>query len=390
MAKHKKRFYHRRSTRVIAVITVIVMLFSVTANMATSIKISRGDSSEAALNYLVDNTEYLKKDRFGRLAQLAKGLLGTKALEDYYLLAGTQIAAEDYAGALVSVEHCLSLYGGGDDALHLDLLLKQGCLQVLLGQEEEALLSLDEVVRLSPDLADAYLIRAQIYAGQEQMEPLAASLLSYLELKPEDNEIRAILAQAMFTSGDYKSATRQYRAILESNSSGETSAETEYLYGLASLQAADYKNAESALTEAIRKNDSFEGIYYYRGVCRMAQGNYTAAVKDFTSSIDNGSLRQLSYYSRGVSVLMTEGYDYEAAIADLKAAANYSGKDSDTGVIKEAKAFLGELEAAEALAAEEAARLAEQKLTEITPEEPGGPDVYTLSKVGRNGGDADE
>ncbi|MGI6734382.1 MAG: hypothetical protein ACOX4J_09515 [Anaerovoracaceae bacterium] len=72
--KQKKKFYHRRSTRIIAVITAVAMVFSITAGMATEIKISRGDSTEAALNYLVDNTEYLKEDRFGRLMQLARGL----------------------------------------------------------------------------------------------------------------------------------------------------------------------------------------------------------------------------------------------------------------------------------------------------------------------------
>ncbi len=377
----KKRFYHRPATRTIAIITAIAMIFSLTANMATTVKIERGDDTQAALNYLVDHTEYLQKDRFGRLSDLARGLVGQRALEDYYRLAGTQIAAENYSDALESIKYCLNFYGGGDEALYLDLLLKQGCLQILLGQEEEALVSLDKVTQLNPDLSDAYLIKAQIYAQQEQMEPLATSLLSYLELNPEDNEIRALLAQAMFTAGDYEAATGQYQTILDNSDSGGTTAETEYLYGLACLQAADYKNAESALTGAVQKDDSFEGIYYYRGVCRMARGNYTGAVQDFSSAIDRGSLRQLSYYSRGVSMLMTEGYDYEGAIADLTAAANYTGKDADSGVKREALAFLSELEAAEALAAEEAARLAEQKLAEMTPEasdalSAGSPDVF--------------
>ncbi|MEA4933570.1 MAG: tetratricopeptide repeat protein [Lawsonibacter sp.] len=363
--KVPKKFHQKPRVRITAGILVAALLLSLGANAAVGIRIQPGDQTKAATNYLVDHTKYVIEGRLKRLQEKVRALQEPTKVEDYYRLAGTQIAQEDYTGALSSMEQCLSIYSGGDDALYLDLLMKRGCLLVLLGQDDEALQALDQALEQDQEQADAYLVKAQIYAQREETEPLALALEAYLELKPEDSQIRALLAQAMFTAEDYKGATEQYQEILNTAPPDADLTETAYLYGLTSIQLGNFSTAEKSLKQALAKDNTLEGIYYYIGVCQMSRGDYAGAVSNMTASIQQNSLLQLSHYTRGVCRLMTEDYDYEVAVEDLQKAADYKGTDADQTVTQQAKDFLAELataqEEADRLAAEEAERLAAEK-----------------------------
>lgn len=367
--------------RMIAGLLAFALLVSIGANAAVRVKIQPGDETEAATNYLADRTDYVRAGRLRRIQEKLKALRSPTTLEDYYRLAGTQIAEEKYGQALDSVAKCLALYDGDNAALYQDLLLKKGCLLVLLERDEEALSALDLALKENPDLPDAYLIRAQIYAGREEMEPLAQALEAYLVRKPEDQEIRALLAQAMFTGADYAGATTQYRQILSEAKPESDTAEIAYLYAMACIQMGDYSSAEESLNRALEQNDALEGIYYYRGVCRMSRGDYSGAISDLTASLRQNSLPQLCYYSRGVCTLMTTNYNYAAAQADLQAAADYRKTDADAGVTQQAQSLMSELAAAQQaadeaarLAAEEKARLAAEEAAAQTAQQPPAPD----------------
>jgi tetratricopeptide (TPR) repeat protein len=249
-----------------------------------------------------------------------------------------QIAREEYANALENIEKCISLYNNEGRDLYLDLLLKRGCLLVMLGRYDEALKSLNLALAEDPSAADVYLVKAQIYAERQNMEALTECLTAYMRLRPEDNSIRALLAQAQFTEGNYEAAARQYEELMQN----DPNAEIEYLYGLNAVRNSDFAAAEAALSSAISKDDSFDGIYYYRGVCRMSLGNYAGAIEDMTISIDRNDMMHASYYTRGICLLMNN--EYEKGLADIKYAA---GLSDDQEVTKQALHFLAELEAAQ-------------------------------------------
>jgi tetratricopeptide (TPR) repeat protein len=78
-----------------------------------------------------------------------------------------QIAREEYANALENIEKCISLYNNEGRDLYLDLLLKRGCLLVMLGRYDEALKSLNLALAEDPSAADVYLVKAQIYAERQ-------------------------------------------------------------------------------------------------------------------------------------------------------------------------------------------------------------------------------
>lgn len=349
----KKKIWMRAIT---AVLVVALLGTGMLSSMAAVTIVGSDKRSEAAVNYLVDNSEYLRKNRVERMGDVLSTMGSEKTLEDYYTLAATQIASEDYLAAANSLSKCLQLHENKKDELYLDLLMKQGCINVMLGKYNEALKYLDMALAIDPGLSDAYLIKAQIYSEKGNLVLLASSLESYLKKHPEDTEIRGLLAQTNFLQADYQQAKAEYEKILKSKNDPQIL----YLNGLTQIQLGEFATAEKQLTEAIKQNDTYDGIYYYRGVCRMANKDYQQAIEDFTTSIQKKSMTQASHYTRGVCSLMTEDYNLDTVVSDLKTAE--SGTEAD--VAKQSKDLLQKLK--EAKDAAEAAKEAQKKLEDIS------------------------
>lgn len=327
-----RKFHTRIEIRIIAGIVAVAIFISVIANGLVAVRIKADLESEAATKYLVDNTGYVNADTVERIQEKLQTLSDPVSLEDYYRLAGTQIAEEDYQGALGSIEQCIKLDDGSNQELHLDLLMKKGCLLVMLERDAEALISLDQVISEAPAESDAYLVKAQIYAKQEDLPSLVQALERYLQYETGNAEIRELLAQAMFSMGDYAGAKAQYRYVLEEPGENTDLTQMQYLYGLTCIQLEDFQDAEEALLLALQQDETLSGIHYYIGVCKMSNEAYSEAVEFLSVSIEKGSMLQLSRYSRGISGLMIKGYDLVQAKEDLKFAAEYAGSDADESV----------------------------------------------------------
>jgi tetratricopeptide (TPR) repeat protein len=338
------KFYKKPWTRVIAGILAVAMLSLLLANSLVVVRIKADSSTEAATNYLVDNTQYVHSDTLDRLQEKFRNLSEPTSLEDHYRMASIQIAEENYKGALTSIEQCIKQEDGSDRKLHQDLLLKQGCLLVLLERYSEALVPLDQVLLEAPDTLDALLVKAQIYATQQDIENLIRTLEQYLEIESDNLEIRHLLAQTLFSTEDYAGAEEQYRTILESEDELSDPSEYHYLYGLTCIQLSDFSTAQEHLIQALNSGKSYEGIHYYIGLCCMSNGAYAEAIEYLDTSIENESMLQLSHYSRGVSGLMTENYDTKTVLGDLAFAAEYVGSDADETIASQAAQLLQQLE----------------------------------------------
>lgn len=339
-----KPFYKKTWVRLVALFLALSMIFSIWAGGAIQVSIQRGEDMDAATNYLVDHTDYIQQGSFERLQDVILAFRNASELEDYYRLAGTQIAQEEYDEALVSIDACIDLYPGGDEELYVDLLLKRACLLVLLEREDEAIVALDQVLERKNDHADAYLIKAQIYAEREQLEPLAQALEQYLNCRPQEYSIRMVYAQALFELQDFTRAAQQYELLLQDDANQAEKDELWYLLGLTQLQLSNYTRCEEALEQAKQGDPTLEGLNYYLGICRMSREAYAEAAESFTASIDAGSMLQHCYYSRGVCRLMLGDEFLEAALEDLKIASAYQEADADPNVKLQADDLLAQLQ----------------------------------------------
>lgn len=332
--------YKRPWIRAIAFLLAVIMVFSIWASSAVQVKIQPKNQQDAAGQYLVDNTGFVQSDDFGRLEEKVQSYFAPRTLEDYYRLAGTQIGAGEYAAALDSIEHCIELYSGGDDVLYIDLLLKKGCLQVLIGQYEQAVATLEQVLLEDPEQADAYLVLAQIYSELGNYQGLIPVLGEYLKLKPDDGDIRAVLAQVFFETGEYELAIAEYELLRQQEQMAENDGQILFLEALAYIQMADYSKAKDILVSLDQRGEAFVGKDYYLGVCYLSQEDYKNGEKYFTASLDAGEMTQLSNYSRAVCRLMKADFDLNGAISDLESAIAYEGADKDEAIIQQAHGLL--------------------------------------------------
>ena len=335
--------YKRLWFRITAFLLAMIMVFSIWANGAIQIRIQARDEQDAAGQYLIDNTDYVQSGDLGRLEEKVQTYFHPTTLEDYYRLAGTQIGAGEYEAALSSVDTCLTLYSGDNEALYMDLLLKQGCLHVLLGQYEQAVEVLQQVLLKDPEQADAYLVLAQIYSETGNYQGLIPVLGEYLKLKPEDTDIRAVLAQVYFQLGQFQMAIAEYDQLAQMEEMGEALDQIHFLQALAYIQLADYTSAKELLLSVVGKEETIAGADYYLGVCYLSEEDYDSAEPHFTASLDAGDMVQLSSYSRAVSRLMKTDFDYEGALTDLEAAIAYSEADMDPAITEQAQGLLDTL-----------------------------------------------
>ena len=336
----KQPVYKRLWFRTTAFLLALIMVFSIWANGAIQIRIQPRSDQDAAGQYLIDNTDYVQSGDLGRLEEKVQTYFTPTTLEDYYSLAGTQIGAGEYEAALASVDTCLEMYPGDNETLYMDLLLKRGCLHVLLGQYEEAVAALEQVLLKDPEQADAYLVLAQIYSETGNYQGLILVLGEYLKLKPQDGDIRALLAQMLFELGEYQLAIKEYEQLRQLESMTESANQILFLEALAYIQMADYVTAKQILLTIMDTEEKVAGADYYLGVCYLSEEDYNSAEPRFTASLEAGDMVQLSAYSRAVCRLMKTEFDYDGAMADLEAAIAYAEPDVDPAITEQAQGLL--------------------------------------------------
>lgn len=332
--------YKRLWFRITAFLLAMIMVFSIWANGAIQIRIAPRSDQDAAGQYLIDNTDYVQSGDLGRLEDKVQTYFGPTTLEDYYSLAGTQIGAGEYEEALSSVNTCIEMYPGDNEELYMDLLLKRGCLHVLLGQYEEAVAALEQVLLRDPEQADAYLVLAQIYSELGDYQGLIPVLGEYLKLKPDDYNIRLVLAQILFEIGSYDLAIEEYEKLRQAEDMAESEVQIQFLEALAYIQLAEYSSARQMLLSILESGEKPAGIDYYLGVCYLSEEDYETGAQHFTEALEAEEMIQLSSYSRAVCRLMQKNFDLDGAISDLECAIAYEGADKDEIITQQAQGLL--------------------------------------------------
>ena len=119
----------------------------------------------------------------------------TQKLDAGYTLALNAINAEDYETAKEYLNVCFAYCDPvSNPTMYADLLLKRACIDVIEENNDMALLNLDAALRVQPELADAYLVRTQVYAAQGNADAAVENLEKYIELT-EDTSLYETVAQ---------------------------------------------------------------------------------------------------------------------------------------------------------------------------------------------------
>ena len=109
-------------------------------------------------------------------------IVDAQKLDASYTLALNAINKEDYETAKEYLDICFVYCDPrSNPSMYADLLLKRACIDVIEEKNDMALLLLDAALRVQPDLADAYLVRTQIYSTQGNADQAIADLEKYIE-----------------------------------------------------------------------------------------------------------------------------------------------------------------------------------------------------------------
>ena len=234
-------------------------------------------------------------------------------LDASYTLALNAINAEDYETAKEYLGICFAYCDPqSNPTMYADLLLKRACIDVIEGKNDMALLNLDAAIRVQPELADAYLVRTQVYASQGNVDAAIENLEKYIELT-EDTSLYETVAQLNEAKGDIAAAQAAYDKYVEG--AGSEVAEAGFQAGLYKMQAGKLEEAVEAF-EAYAEDETYAaGAAYNIGICRMNLGDYAGAIEAFTTCEEKGGAFEGLYYNRGVCALMSE--DWAKAAEDF-------------------------------------------------------------------------
>ena len=243
----------------------------------------------------------------------AVAIADTQKLDASYTLALNAINAEDYETAKEYLNVCFAYCDPQTNpTMYADLLLKRACIDVIEEKNDMALLQLDAALRVQPDLADAYLVRTQVYAAQGEVDAAIENLEKYIELT-EDTSLYETVAQLNEAKGDIAAAQAAYDKYVEG--AGSEVEEAGFQNGLYRMQAGKLEEAIEAF-EAYAEDETYgAGAAYNIGICRMNLGDYAGAIEAFNTCEEKGGAFEGICYNRGVCALMSA--EWEAAAADF-------------------------------------------------------------------------
>ena len=291
--------------------------------------------------------------------EVQSSIVDTQKLDASYTLALNAINAEDYDTAKEYLSVCFAYCDPQTNpAMYADLLLKRACIDVIEEKNDMALLNLDAAIRVQPDLADAYLVRTQVYAVQGNVDAAIESLERYIELTGDTSLYETVaqlneakgdiaaaqaaydkyvegaggeVAEAGFQSGRYKmQAGRLEEAVadFEAYAEDETyAAGAAYNTGICKMNLGDYAGAIEAFTTCEKKGGAFEGLYYNRGVCALMDAQWEAAAADFAKSIESEPYVDDARYNLAICQMQQE--DYETAVATFTALIDGEGETTE-------------------------------------------------------------
>ena len=243
----------------------------------------------------------------------ALAMQDNQKLDAAYTLALSAITSEDYETAKEYISICFAYCDRqSNPVIFADLLLKRACIDVIEQKDDMALLNLDAALRVKPDIAEAYLVKTQIYANAGDTERSIENLEKYIELS-HDTSLYETVAQLQEAQGNLEAAQAAYDKYVQG--AGADVEEAGFQNGRYKMAAGNFADAIADF-EAYTENETYAaGAYFNIGVCKMNLGDFAGAVEAFGSCEEKGGTYEGLYYNRGVSSLM--GGNWAEAEADF-------------------------------------------------------------------------
>ncbi|GHV04950.1 hypothetical protein FACS189416_4000 [Bacteroidia bacterium] len=181
-----------------------------------------------------------------------------------------QLEREDEALA-----DCMSLLetDASNPAIHLLLGRIKKALKDWSGAETD----LTQAITLKGDLADAYLLRAEVLLEQNKLEEARQDIDVLIELAPEEEATYLLSGRIYEKASDMEAATTEYNKVFEMNPFNE---EAVILITHLLVNNGQLDEALTLLDEELEINSDFIAAYTERAKIKRLKGDIEGAVED--------------------------------------------------------------------------------------------------------------
>ncbi len=324
---------YRPLMRILAVVLTVCILLSTYLSIMTQVRYEQiqyvNTILELASNITAENTGYLTASRVDRAITFLKTLIRKPhTYEQFEQFASLYIAREDYANAIDYMQKGLDVYNPDDVQGVAQLNLRIGCLYVLTVKYKEAISYFDEAIRLMPDLADAYVLRAQMTYELGDTEGAIADMNRYAELSGDSPAIQSSLGLLYESIGDLTHAHECYTVAIDTQETPD--ADLYYSRARCCTLLEDTEGACRDLEQYFTLGGTDEDgsaaamLCYYRG----SGGDYAGALEMGDRAIKKGYSDPASVYSQCVLYAYC-AEDYTAAVGYARSAIELGINDAE-------------------------------------------------------------
>ena len=177
---------------------------------------------------------------------------------------------------------------------------------VLVYQTQDAQGFCSRVITAMPDESLGYKFRGLSYLLEGRFDKAEPDFHSALGLAPDDPEVQAGYGQSLSGQGRYAAAIPYFDAALEL-----TPDDVRFLAARCWARAGQGgdENLDMALVDCKRASDlapDYSTAWMNRGLVRLKQRNWRAAIQDYTRSIGNGGESPAALFGRGFAWLQVK------------------------------------------------------------------------------------
>ena len=315
-SKNKRKLW----LRILAAMMALLLIGTMILGWAVQIRFAQleylGTVLEHAAAVTEANTGYLSESTLQRAWNILLHAVGKpRSFEDYEMYASLSIARKEYGDAIGYMRGCIehSPEPEGEDVGILYLRL--GSLQALEEDPQSAIDSFTRAIEIIPDLADAYLLRAQMHSQLGQTDKAVEDIRAYDSLETADPAIRVSIGALYESAGEYDKAISCYTAGI--NRPELFTVDLLLSRARCYLLTGELEAAGEDLNRFFAEGgeDPSGDANVMQGICRMDSGDYLRAVNSFHSAIDKNHENTLALYAQCVLCAYVIG-DYETVVSD--------------------------------------------------------------------------
>lgn len=224
----------------------------------------------------------------------AKDIL-MKALEKYHNSYYLHKQLAQICEKIGNVDIAIDEYIRASDINALDFNLKFKTANLLKGttRNEEAIRTLNELIKVKPDYYEASCLLGDILYEQENYKEAVNVYLQALNYNPDKYELYYNLGMVYTRLNDFQSAKEYYEKAAELNS---LLYNAKYDLGQIALLYNELEEAEEYFTQCISAEDIADEVYYYLAYISMLKGDKEQAILFLNTAVEeNEELYQKAY-----------------------------------------------------------------------------------------------